>query len=135
VAALPSTVSRVRPPSKLIKPRPHLSYGSGALQQATGVAQEKRMSAVPSRATIVLDHSPPTVLTPCPIQSRLELGSKNPYVVGEDADLKEASRQAAEGAFFYSGQRWTVGSAREGNTERVEIVTRVSPSSAASGTH
>lgn len=42
-----------------------------------------------------------------PIRLQLELGGKNPYVVWEDADLKEAARHAAEGAFLYAGQKCT----------------------------
>ena len=38
---------------------------------------------------------------------QLEMGSKNPFVVWEDADLEEAARLAAEGAFFYAGQKCT----------------------------
>lgn len=38
---------------------------------------------------------------------QLELGGKNPFVVWEDADLDEAARLAAEGAFFYAGQKCT----------------------------
>jgi aldehyde dehydrogenase (NAD+) len=42
-----------------------------------------------------------------PIRIQLELGGKNPYIVWEDADLQVAARQAAEGAFFYAGQKCT----------------------------
>lgn len=42
-----------------------------------------------------------------PIRIQLELGGKNSYVVWEDADLEMAARQAAEGAFFYAGQKCT----------------------------
>ncbi|HXF81435.1 MAG TPA: aldehyde dehydrogenase family protein [bacterium] len=42
-----------------------------------------------------------------PVRVQLELGGKNPYVVWEDADLPTAARQAAEGAFFYAGQKCT----------------------------
>jgi aldehyde dehydrogenase (NAD+) len=35
------------------------------------------------------------------------MGSKNPLVVWEDADVVEAARLAAEGAFFYAGQKCT----------------------------
>lgn len=38
---------------------------------------------------------------------QLELGGKNPFVVWDDADLDEAARLAAEGAFFYAGQKCT----------------------------
>jgi aldehyde dehydrogenase (NAD+) len=42
-----------------------------------------------------------------PVRLQLELGGKNPFVVWEDADLAEAARLAAEGAFFYAGQKCT----------------------------
>jgi len=42
-----------------------------------------------------------------PVRVQLELGGKNPYVVWADADLQTAARQAAEGAFFYAGQKCT----------------------------
>jgi aldehyde dehydrogenase (NAD+) len=42
-----------------------------------------------------------------PVRIQLELGGKNPYVVWQDADLQAAARQAAEGAFFYAGQKCT----------------------------
>lgn len=42
-----------------------------------------------------------------PVRIQLELGGKNPFVVWEDADLREAARLAAEGAFFYAGQKCT----------------------------
>ncbi len=41
------------------------------------------------------------------VRVQLEMGSKNPFVVWEDADLVEAARLAAEGAFFYAGQKCT----------------------------
>jgi len=41
------------------------------------------------------------------VRIQLEMGSKNPFVVWEDADLAEAARLAAEGAFFYAGQKCT----------------------------
>lgn len=41
------------------------------------------------------------------VRVQLEMGSKNPFIVWEDADLKEAARLAAEGAFFYAGQKCT----------------------------
>jgi len=41
------------------------------------------------------------------VKLQLELGSKNPFVVWQDADLDEAARLAAEGAFFYAGQKCT----------------------------
>ncbi len=41
------------------------------------------------------------------VRVQLEMGSKNPFVVWEDADLAEAARLAAEGAFFYAGQKCT----------------------------
>jgi len=37
----------------------------------------------------------------------LELGGKDPGIVREDADLKEAAKQIISGAFSYSGQRCT----------------------------
>jgi acyl-CoA reductase-like NAD-dependent aldehyde dehydrogenase len=41
------------------------------------------------------------------VRVQLEMGSKNPFIVWEDADLEEAARLAAEGAFFYAGQKCT----------------------------
>lgn len=41
------------------------------------------------------------------LRVQLELGSKNPFLVWRDADLDEAARLAAEGAFFYAGQKCT----------------------------
>ncbi len=41
------------------------------------------------------------------VKVQLELGSKNPFVVWRDADLDEAAGLAAEGAFFYAGQKCT----------------------------
>lgn len=42
-----------------------------------------------------------------PARVQLEMGGKNPFVVWEDADLADAARLAAEGAFFYAGQKCT----------------------------
>ncbi len=41
------------------------------------------------------------------VRVQLEMGSKNPFLVWHDADLAEAARLAAEGAFFYAGQKCT----------------------------
>lgn len=41
------------------------------------------------------------------VRVQLELGGKNPFVVWEDANLEEAAQMAAEGAFFYAGQKCT----------------------------
>jgi acyl-CoA reductase-like NAD-dependent aldehyde dehydrogenase len=41
------------------------------------------------------------------VRVQLEMGSKNPFLVWEDADLAEAARLAADGAFFYAGQKCT----------------------------
>ncbi len=41
------------------------------------------------------------------VRVQLELGSKNPFIVWDDADLQEAARLSAEGAFFYAGQKCT----------------------------
>ncbi len=41
------------------------------------------------------------------VRVQLEMGSKNPFIVWEDANLGEAARLAAEGAFFYAGQKCT----------------------------
>jgi acyl-CoA reductase-like NAD-dependent aldehyde dehydrogenase len=41
------------------------------------------------------------------VRVQLELGGKNAYVVWKDADLTLAARQAAQGAFFYAGQKCT----------------------------
>jgi aldehyde dehydrogenase (NAD+) len=42
-----------------------------------------------------------------PIRVQLEMGSSNPFIVWEDADLDEAARLVAEGAYFYAGQKCT----------------------------
>jgi aldehyde dehydrogenase (NAD+) len=41
------------------------------------------------------------------VRVQLEMGSNNPFIVWEDAHLAEAARLAAEGAFFYAGQKCT----------------------------
>ena len=41
---------------------------------------------------------------------QLEMGGKNPYVVMEDADLKDAAAKVAYGAFGYAGQKCTASS-------------------------
>jgi acyl-CoA reductase-like NAD-dependent aldehyde dehydrogenase len=41
---------------------------------------------------------------------QLEMGGKNPYVVMEDADLKDAAAKVAFGAFGYAGQKCTASS-------------------------
>ncbi len=41
---------------------------------------------------------------------QLEMGGKNPYIVMEDADLEDAARKVAYGAFGYSGEKCTASS-------------------------
>ncbi|MCS7252330.1 MAG: aldehyde dehydrogenase family protein [Anaerolineae bacterium] len=72
-----------------------------ALREAEGVR------AVSFTGSVEVGFQLKAMLADRPIRLQLELGGKNPFVVWEDADLEEAARLAAEGAFFYAGQKCT----------------------------
>lgn len=71
------------------------------------LAEVDYVRAVSFTGSVDIGYRLKSALAARPIRLQLELGGKNPYVVWQDADLKEAARQAAEGAFFYAGQKCT----------------------------
>ena len=71
------------------------------------LAEVDYVRAVSFTGSVDIGYRLKSALAARPIRLQLELGGKNPYVVWQDADLKEAARHAAEGAFFYAGQKCT----------------------------
>jgi len=71
------------------------------------LAEADDVRAVSFTGSVDIGYRLKAALAARPVRIQLELGGKNPYVVWQDADLKDAARQAAEGAFFYAGQKCT----------------------------